>query len=638
MESDRHFHVPNTLSDQLDWANPEGDRFPFDLSKPLPLKGRLGHLTFVAEFFFNNNLEYLKSASLERKYTTSTTKTKAARYELVGSKMGEADINTLTMEQYLALTRRNQASGMVKPKITANVNFEIKRQFMRELREDTFSGNKNNDAYEHVERILDIVSLFNISGVTHDAVMLRAFIQRYCPPSKMVKKLEEIHNFKKEGDETLYQAWERYNDILYKFPTHDLNSNQKEPIPNKTPARALEEIQTLGDHSQKGHDGSTSRKISNGSSDGIVTITNKLDSLERDMNKLKENVHVIQVGCENCRGAHLNKDCPLHEEVKSIEEVKNQNASLKNLETHIDQLAKDYQANAANEVPDSSIGQFKAIFANDKEQGVETSSDGTNKLNRVSFISDDNVQVSRKTDEGLSEVLPCQLPLKELCPGSFTLPYTIGSMNLYAMEDLGAIVNIMLKLMFNHLKLTNLKETNMLLEMADMTKKAPMRIVKNVLVKIDKFIFPFDFMIIAMLGDPNETMILGRPFLATIHARIDVFNRETSLGVREDMIECNLDNERRNEKGKEMSFPDFLQIKYGNSKSDDTIKEIRIGKKKYILDDIWEKCEQVRGGTMYSWHNEGFEEEERWESGLDEKYYDPPQVYVEMFEVLATKK
>ncbi|GKB77040.1 hypothetical protein Tco_0943935 [Tanacetum coccineum] len=70
--------------------------------------------------------------------------------------MDDADINTLTMEQYLALTRRNQAPGVVKPKIKGNVNFKIKSQFMRELREHTFLGNKNNDAYEHVERILDI--------------------------------------------------------------------------------------------------------------------------------------------------------------------------------------------------------------------------------------------------------------------------------------------------------------------------------------------------------------------------------------------------------------------------------------------------------------------------------------------------
>ncbi|GJU99133.1 hypothetical protein Tco_1328404 [Tanacetum coccineum] len=72
------------LTDRLDWENPEGDRCPFDLSKPLPLKGHPGHLTVAAKCFFNNDLEYLKSTYSERKYTTPITQTKAARYELVG--------------------------------------------------------------------------------------------------------------------------------------------------------------------------------------------------------------------------------------------------------------------------------------------------------------------------------------------------------------------------------------------------------------------------------------------------------------------------------------------------------------------------------------------------------------------------
>ncbi|GKG21079.1 hypothetical protein Tco_0383674, partial [Tanacetum coccineum] len=110
--------------------------------------------------------------------------------------MAGEDINTLTMEQYLALLRENQASGVVKPEIEGNVNFEIKSQFMRELREDTFSGNKNEDAHDHIDRVLNIVSLFNILGVSKDVVLLR-------------EQLEDIHNFKQESDKSLYQAWER---------------------------------------------------------------------------------------------------------------------------------------------------------------------------------------------------------------------------------------------------------------------------------------------------------------------------------------------------------------------------------------------------------------------------------------------
>ncbi|GJS37548.1 hypothetical protein Tco_0535930 [Tanacetum coccineum] len=191
--------------------------------------------------------------------------------------MAEGEIDNLAMEQYLALTIGNQTPAVVKPEIGGNVNFEIKSQFMRELRENTFSKNKNDDAHEHVEQVLDI---------------------RYCPPLKTAKQLEEIRNFKQEGDETLYQAWERYNNLLYKCPTHDINCHQK-------------------------HDGSSSKNIeSSSNSEGIAAIVSKLDNLGRDMKKLKENVHDIQVGCQNCRGAHLDKDCPLNKEVKSIQEAK----------------------------------------------------------------------------------------------------------------------------------------------------------------------------------------------------------------------------------------------------------------------------------------------------------------------------
>nr|GEU88747.1 integrase, catalytic region, zinc finger, CCHC-type, peptidase aspartic, catalytic [Tanacetum cinerariifolium] len=72
------------FSDQMDWTNPKGDRCPYDLSKPLHLQGPPGHLTIPIDLFFNNDLEYLKIGNKERKYTTSITKTKAARYELKG--------------------------------------------------------------------------------------------------------------------------------------------------------------------------------------------------------------------------------------------------------------------------------------------------------------------------------------------------------------------------------------------------------------------------------------------------------------------------------------------------------------------------------------------------------------------------
>ncbi|GJY14732.1 hypothetical protein Tco_0385154 [Tanacetum coccineum] len=72
------------LNDQLDWNNPEGDRYTFDLSKPLPLVQSRNHQIVPVDYFFNNDLAYLHGESTSRTYTTSLTKTKAAKYDLQG--------------------------------------------------------------------------------------------------------------------------------------------------------------------------------------------------------------------------------------------------------------------------------------------------------------------------------------------------------------------------------------------------------------------------------------------------------------------------------------------------------------------------------------------------------------------------
>ncbi|GJR56745.1 zinc knuckle CX2CX4HX4C containing protein [Tanacetum coccineum] len=260
-------------------------------------------------------------------------------------------------------------------------------------------GTDDKDAHEHVRMILEIADLFHFFGVTHDAVMIRVFpitlkgpalrwinglpaglvttwdllekvfIMQYCPPFKTSKKLEIIHNFRQEMDETLYHAWERYNDLLFKC----------------------------------------------------------------------------------------------------------------------------------------------------------------------------------------------------------------------------ASVNVIPKSIFEHLKLARLKKTDMLIEMADMTKRSPIGIVESIYVKIDKFLFPSDFVVMDMLNTRNETMIFGRPFLATIHAKIDVFNKEISLGIRGDRVTFDMDKN------------DFIQ--------------------------------KVQGDNTYWWHDHKSEEEERKQLRIDIEEYNPPMVYVKTFEV-----
>ncbi|GJX68835.1 hypothetical protein Tco_0304562 [Tanacetum coccineum] len=87
----------------------------------------------------------------------------------------DVDISALTIEQYLALIQDNNRSGIVKPKIGDAIEFEINNNFIRELRRKFFAGTDDEDAHEHVWRVLEVVDLFHFPSVTHDAVMLRAF-------------------------------------------------------------------------------------------------------------------------------------------------------------------------------------------------------------------------------------------------------------------------------------------------------------------------------------------------------------------------------------------------------------------------------------------------------------------------------
>ncbi|GJW36584.1 hypothetical protein Tco_0059504 [Tanacetum coccineum] len=161
--------------------------------------------------------------------------------------------------------------------------------------------------------------------------------------------------------------------------------------------------------------------------------------------------------------AFIKRYCPPSKTAKQLKEIRN----FKQEEIQIEQLTKEFHAKSASEVPNSLISQCKTVHANDEAPIDNTSSNETTK---VYFIMDNEAQVAHEEDDVPTKVLPCQLPLKELNPGSFTLPCTIGRLKFYAMAELGVSVNVVPKSMFEHLKLANLKKTNMLVEMANMTK------------------------------------------------------------------------------------------------------------------------------------------------------------------------
>ena len=115
------------------------------------------------------------------------------------------------------------------------------------------------------------------------------------------------------------------------------------------------------------------------------------------------------------------------------------------------------------------------------------------------------------------------MPHKLKDPGSFTIPCTIrNSIFERALCDLGASINLMSLSILRQLGLGEARPTTVTLQLVERSLKHPREVIEDVLVKVDKFIFPENFMVLDMEEDKEIPIILGRPFLATGRAMIDV--------------------------------------------------------------------------------------------------------------------
>ncbi|GJX72503.1 hypothetical protein Tco_0309674 [Tanacetum coccineum] len=516
-----------------------------------------------------------------------------------------------TMEQYMSKTRADYGSGVARPKIEDKDNFELKGQFLKELRTNTFSGSDHEDANKHIKKVLEIIDLFHIPNFTID---------------------------QQEPDENLYQAWERFKELLMKCPQHYLTEMQevilfynglgiptrqildsRGAIPSKTAADAKVAIQEMAEYSQKWHNG-TSRSRSTETSDGLAAIQAQLNNLGREIKKVNEKVYAAQVGCEQCKGPHYTKDCPLKEEGKTLEEayytqfgrpfqgggyraaapgfyqrnnanpsyqerrqsmedtlskfmsesakrheensnlikeirastdaaIRNQGASIKTLEIQIGQMSKVLQERGFGSLPSSTEAnprdQVKSISTTIEADSYPIRRIGssqyavldlpnTPRLNGY-YCEEKKGSYGPQFSKAYSEA--SHIPQKEKDPGSFTLPCFINNVCFdNALVDLGASVSVMPLSTYLNLRLGELAHTKLTVELADRAVKYPKGIAKHMLVRIGKFIFPVDFIILDMLEDIKVPLILGRPFLSTTRAKIDVYKGKITLRVGEERI------------------------------------------------------------------------------------------------------
>ena len=140
-----------------------------------------------------------------------------------------------------------------------------------------------------------------------------------------------------------------------------------------------------------------------------------------------------------------------------------------------------------------------------------------------------------------SSVIKKNLPENMKDPGSFTIPCIIEEFEFQkALCDSGANINLMPLSVAKKLSLGELTPTTVTLQMAVITMAKPEGVIEDVLVKVGKFIFPVDFIILDMEEDSQVPLLLGRPFLATGAALIDMQKGVLTLRVGEEAADFNL--------------------------------------------------------------------------------------------------
>ena len=147
--------------------------------------------------------------------------------------------------------------------------------------------------------------------------------------------------------------------------------------------------------------------------------------------------------------------------------------------------------------------------------------------------------------EQVSAIIQSKYPVKYKDPGSPTISVTIGGNCIdKSLLDLGASVNLMPYSVYKQLGLGELKPTNITLSLANRSVKIPKGMVEDVLVKIDKFYYPVDFVVLdtePIASEPNHVpIILGRPFLATANAIINCRNGIMQLTFGNMTLELNI--------------------------------------------------------------------------------------------------
>nr|GEW79187.1 reverse transcriptase domain-containing protein [Tanacetum cinerariifolium] len=402
--------------------------------------------------------------------------------------------------------------------------------------------------------------------------LVSKFINQFFPPSKTTYLRNEITHFLQKPNETFNEAWEQFKDLLRQCPhhgfseLHQLDTSYNALKPNDQDALDSAAGGNFLDRFHENIAASLEDKLDirmncfekslNDMKNSFITPTAPLKAVEEDdfQNQIMNFMQNLYNNKPSSSSSLLSNKIPNpKEEAKAITTRSGMTYKEPPIPPPGVEQYEPTEATTDTELPSTKDIQPPSVQVEvQKDKPIEEPSvvipkakanlPYPSRLVKEKLREKDDILKLLNNKNKLIELT--KTPLNENCsaavlkklpeklgdPGRFLIPYDFLEFNnCLALADLGASINLMPLSIWKKLKLPTLNDTKMVLELADRTISKPTGVAENVFVKVGKFYFPADFIVLDFITNPRVPLILGRPFLSIAHALIDVYEGEIIL-------------------------------------------------------------------------------------------------------------
>nr|GEU69538.1 reverse transcriptase domain-containing protein [Tanacetum cinerariifolium] len=426
-------------------------------------------------------------------------------------------ITDRTIEELLHAPTEGYREAIVIPEMLAE-NFEFKMNLLQLVQANKFHGRENDNPHTHISNFKRMTATLKYRDVLNDAIKLMLF------------------SYSLEDKARICEAWERFKDLLRACPHHrfseltqidtfynglteqdqdSLNAALGGNLLNKTTREALKIIENKSKVHYSRSKSNVSR-VNTNSRDVVSKTDDRIDKLDDQILNLVEIVNkqviapakAVEKTCVICGGAYA----------------------------YYDYISTDSNQPSVC----AATGSYNQVFPPNRVShqilppGFAPVQNNPNRFNQN--------QAKVPLNANCSAMLLKKLPEKLGDLGKFLIPCDFPRMNVcHALADLGASINLMPLSIWKKLLLPELTPTRMTLKLVDRSITSPKGVAEDLFVKVGKFYFPIDFVVVDFEADPRVPIILGRSFLRTGRALIDVYGEEITLRVNDESVLFNLD-------------------------------------------------------------------------------------------------